>query len=90
MQEENRTVRNLESDAGAIAQQLCAIYGINSPDFFERSLFSSFINTLQSAGLVSVADDSVVKKSGFAEAAQLVSHTLAADVQHNVLQAIPE
>jgi|TARA_B100002003_G_scaffold244357_1_gene270302 glycerol-3-phosphate O-acyltransferase len=90
LQAENRTVRNLESDAAAIAQQLCAIYGINSPDFFERSLFSSFINTLKSTALVSIQDGSVIKRHGFSETAQLVSHTLAADVQHNVLQAIPE
>lgn len=87
--EENRSVRHLESDAAAIAQQLSAIYGINSPDFFERSLFSTFINTLKSEGLVSTEDNLVKKQVGFPDLAQLISHTLAADVQYNVLQAIP-
>ena len=89
LHEENRSVRNLETDAAALAQQLSAIYGINSPDFFERSLFSTFINTLKSAGLVSTEENLVKKQSGFPDLAKLIRHTLAADVQYNVLQAIP-
>ncbi len=89
MAEEKRSVRELESDAAAIAEQLSAIYGINSPDFFERSLFSRFIRTLHINDLVSTTNNVVTKREGLFELATLTSKTLDADVQYNVLQAMP-
>ncbi len=92
---ENRSIQTLESDAAAIAQQLSTIYGINSPDFFERSLFSTYIKSLKSSNLVSTADGSVSDGGGwggekaFREFAAVTASTLDADVQHNVLQAMP-
>jgi glycerol-3-phosphate O-acyltransferase len=86
---ENRSIQTLESDAAAIAQQLSTIYGINSPDFFERSLFSTYIKSLKSSNLVSIEDGSVTEGNGFLEFAAVTASTLDADVQHNVLQAMP-
>jgi glycerol-3-phosphate O-acyltransferase len=96
---EDRSIRDLESDAAAIAEQLSAIYGINSPDFFERSLFTRFIRTLELNGLVSTSQHSesdqfdrkqhVIKQEKLFELAALTSKTLDADVQYNVLQAMP-
>ena len=39
------------------AEYLAAIYGINSPDFFDASLFGSFIDTLSSEGLLKHGED---------------------------------
>jgi glycerol-3-phosphate O-acyltransferase len=89
MAEEERSVRALESDAAAIAEQLSAIYGINSPDFFERSLFTRFIRTLRNTDMISTHHDVVTKLDGLFELAALTSKTLDADVQYNVLQAMP-
>ena len=89
MNEEKLSVEELESDAAAIAEQLSAIYGINSPDFFERSLFSRFIGTLKTTNLVSTDDKVVTKQEGLDELTALTSKTLDADVQYNILQALP-
>ncbi|MBT6459901.1 MAG: glycerol-3-phosphate 1-O-acyltransferase PlsB, partial [Planctomycetaceae bacterium] len=89
MAEEERSVRDLESDAAAIAEQLSAIYGINSPDFFERSLFTRFISTLKNTDMISTHDNVVTKRDGLLELGTLTSKTLDADVQYNVLQAMP-
>ena len=87
--DETRSIRDLEADASAVAQQLSAIYGINSPDFFERSLFSNFINCLKSEGLISISDGMVKRSDRFDDLTSATARTLDADVQHNVLQAIP-
>ncbi|MFP6805793.1 MAG: glycerol-3-phosphate 1-O-acyltransferase PlsB [Pseudomonadales bacterium] len=87
--DETRSIRDLEADAAAVAQQLSAIYGINSPDFFERSLFSNFINCLKSEGLISISDGMVKRSDRFDDLTSATARTLDADVQHNVLQAIP-
>ena len=86
---EARSVRDLEADAAAVAQQLSAIYGINSPDFFEKSLFSNFISCLKSEGLISISNGLVLPSDNFDDLASTTARTLDADVQHNVLQAIP-
>jgi len=86
----NRSVRTLESDAAAIAQQLSTIYGINSPDFFERSLFSTYIKSLKACGLVSTENGSTKEGNCFLAFAAITASTLDADVQHNVLQAMPQ
>ncbi len=86
----SRSVKALESDAAAIAQQLSAIYGINSPDFFERSLFSTFINSLKAQGMVATNDGHVESGDHFSDLADATAMTLDADVQYNVLQAVPK
>ena len=47
----------LQGRATAVAEYLAAIYGINSPDFFDASLFGSFIDTLSSEGLLKHGED---------------------------------
>ena len=49
--------RALQGRAAAVAEYLAAIYGINSPDFFDASLFGSFIDTLSSEGLLKHGED---------------------------------
>ena len=87
--EEGCSIQTLESDAAAIAQQLSVIYGINSPDFFEKSLFSTYIQSLNAQGLLSTEDGMVEEGNGLKKLAAATASTLDAGVLHNVLQAIP-
>lgn len=50
-------MQDIQSRAAAIAEYLASIYGLNSPDFFDASLFASFINTLAAEGLMRIPDD---------------------------------
>jgi len=72
--------RELESASAAIAAQLSVLYGINSPDFFEKSLFSSFVGTLKNS------------PSSLQNAAELlepaIAITMNPDIRHNILQAV--
>ncbi len=88
MADEPRTIRELEVVAAAVAEQLSAIYGINSPEFFERSLFATFIGSLKSRQLISTEGSIVRREEGFLDLIELTSSTLDADVQYNILQAV--
>ena len=72
--------RELESASAAIAAQLSVLYGINSPDFFEKSLFSSFVGTLKNS------PSSLQKAAESLEPA--IAITMNPDIRHNILQAV--
>ena len=53
LQQSNRpSLKVLESASAGIAEQLSVIYGINSPEFFDKSLFSTFLKQLKSEQVV--------------------------------------
>ncbi len=83
-----RSVRQLESDASAIAQRLSTIYGINSPTFFDKSLFGNFINTLKSENMVQVSDNRVSIAQDFTRLSENAAATLDIGMRHHVLQAL--
>jgi glycerol-3-phosphate O-acyltransferase len=80
--------RDLEADASAIAQKLSAIYGINSPTFFERSLFANFINSLKANQMIDSDDDGLTINEGFSHISEVMARTLDPDIRYNVLQAL--
>jgi glycerol-3-phosphate O-acyltransferase len=70
-----------------MAQRMTMLYGINSPEFFDRSLFENFIDLLRARGVVWVDgsgllefDDTLVR---VAADAQLV---LSEQLRHSILQ----
>ncbi|MGI9323309.1 MAG: glycerol-3-phosphate 1-O-acyltransferase PlsB [Pseudomonadales bacterium] len=85
---ESFSLKQLEVAASGIAEQLSALYGINSPDFFERSLFASFLNTLRQEGLVSIEDGGLIIQDGFAKLEAATALTLPEDVRYNILQTL--
>jgi glycerol-3-phosphate O-acyltransferase len=77
---------NLESLCQKSAQRLAMIYGLHSPDFFDKALFRDFIRTLREhdvvrrneAGFLEFGDD--IKRIG--EDARLV---LGEEIRHSIL-----
>lgn len=84
-QDSTVTLRGLESAAAGIAAMLSSVYRINSPDFFQKSLFTTFIATLQQQGQVSA---SLERQEAFDQLEIAISRTLNPDVRYNILQAI--
>jgi glycerol-3-phosphate O-acyltransferase len=77
----------LEERCQLMAQRMTMLYGINSPEFFDRSLFENFIDLLRARGVVWVDgsgllefDDTLVR---VAADAQLV---LSEQLRHSILQ----
>lgn len=81
------SIETLESHSSGIAHEMSTLYGIRSPDFFEKSLFTTLINTLDETGIIT-ADRKITIQSGFQHLEKAVAAGLDADVQYNVLQAI--
>ncbi len=85
---QDQSLEALESDASFIAEKLSIIFGINSPTFFERSLFSNFIKTLNANGMIHLNEAGFRVTEGFSYLAENTADTLDADIRYHVLQAL--
>ena len=86
LQQSNRpSLKALETASAGIAEQLSVIYGINSPDFFDKSLFSTFLGELKSQKVV---DAELAVSENFSELESVTARSLDADVRYNILQAV--
>jgi glycerol-3-phosphate O-acyltransferase len=81
------TQKALEERCHLMAQRMTMLYGFNSPEFFDRTLFESFIDGLRERGVVRAAaggllefDDVLVR---VAADAQVV---LSEQIRHSILQ----
>ncbi|MEX2489228.1 MAG: glycerol-3-phosphate 1-O-acyltransferase PlsB [Pseudomonadales bacterium] len=83
-------IDDLEFDSSAIAEKMSTIYGINSPEFFERSLFSSLITALQERNIITVSSKQISINDGFSQLIDTTALTLDPDIRYNVLQAIQQ
>ena len=81
------TQKLLEERCQLMAQRMTMLYGFNSPEFFDPSLFENFIDLLRARGVVRVADtgrllfDEVLIR--VAVDAELV---LSEQIRHSILQ----
>lgn len=78
------TIREVEADASAIGQQLSAIYGINSPEFFDPTVFSAFIGALKTENAIATPGNKVVTRVQFDAVMHAVESSLDPDVHYNV------
>lgn len=86
LQQSNRpSLKVLESASAGIAEQLSVIYGINSPEFFDKSLFSTFLGVLKSENIV---DAELAVSENFTPLESVTARSLDADVRYNILQAV--
>jgi glycerol-3-phosphate O-acyltransferase len=81
------TQKQLEERCQLMAQRMTMLYGFNSPEFFDPSLFENFIDLLRARGVVRTDDsgrllfDEVLIR--VAADAQLV---LSEQIRHSILQ----
>ena len=81
------TQATLEERCQLAAQRIALLYGLNSPEFFDRSLFANFIDLLRRRGVIrgngsgSLEFDTVLLR--VAEDAQFV---LSEQIRHSILQ----
>lgn len=74
-----------ESSCQIIAEQLSVIYGHNAPEFFDKSLFSTFISTMITENLLS---PDLEKQPSLPELKNTIRNCLSPDKQHNISQAV--
>jgi glycerol-3-phosphate O-acyltransferase len=86
LKQSNRpSLKALESASAGIAEQLSVIYGINSPEFFDKSIFSTFLGELKSEQIV---DAGLAISENFSSLESVTARSLDADVRYNILQAV--
>ena len=77
----------LEERCHLMAQRMSLVYGFNSPEFFDRSLFENFIDLLRKRGVVRT---SAAGKLEFAEVLMRVAEdaqlVLNEEIRHSILQ----
>ena len=77
----------LEQRCHLMAQRMSLLYGLNSPEFFDRSLFRNFIELLCRREVITASDDGTLSFGepllGVAADAQLV---LSEQIRHDILQ----
>ena len=81
------TVSDLESEAAAVARRLSAIYGLNSPSFFDQSLFTAYLGSLRHADIVHVSAGRVSRDESHARLARMIAEMIDADVRYQVANA---
>jgi glycerol-3-phosphate O-acyltransferase len=77
----------LEERCHLMAQRMSVLYGLNSPEFFDKSLFRNFIDLLRRRDAIQISDDGKLLFGepllGVAADAQLV---LSEQIRHSILQ----
>ena len=81
------TQEALEQRCHLMAQRMSVLYGLNSPEFFDKSLFRAFIDLLRRRNVIQVSADDRLSFGepllGVAADAQLV---LSEQIRHSILQ----
>jgi len=82
------TKDRLESTCRNIAQNISALYGINAPEFFENSLFSTFLSSLVGQQKLEIKADTLAVSEDFNQISEAIEPILESDFRYGVLQAI--
>ncbi len=69
----------VQSQSQAVAQRLSRLHGINAPEFFDKGVFSTLVETLQSEGYLLETNDCVPDK--ISNLADLLTGLLSSDVR---------
>ncbi|WP_341502709.1 glycerol-3-phosphate 1-O-acyltransferase PlsB [Gallaecimonas sp. GXIMD4217] len=75
----------LESRSQALAERLSSLHGISAPEFFDKKIFASLINTLRQGDLVDIgADGELLGTDSTRELDELVLPLLAPDLADTI------
>jgi glycerol-3-phosphate O-acyltransferase len=81
------TQKALEERCQLMAQRMTLLYGFNSPEFFDRALFGSFINLLRERAVLSVnAAGHLVFDTVLVHVAEDAETVLSEQIRHSILQ----
>ena len=81
------TQKALEERCQLMAQRMTLLYGFNSPEFFDRALFGSFINLLRTRAVLRIDEASrLVFDEVLIEVARDAEIVLSEQIRHSILQ----
>ncbi len=81
------TQKALEERCQLMAQRMTLLYGFNSPEFFDRALFGSFINLLRTRTVLRIdAASRLLFDEVLIEVARDAEIVLSEQIRHSILQ----
>ena len=81
------TQKALEERCQLMAQRMTLLYGFNSPEFFDRALFGSFINLLRTRAVLRIDEASrLVFDEVLIDVARDAEIVLSEQIRHSILQ----
>jgi len=79
----------LEERCQLTAQRMTQLYGLNSPEFFDRTLFGNFIGLLRERGVVRSAEGGKLEfDEVLIRVAQDAQFVLSEQLRHSILQVM--
>jgi glycerol-3-phosphate O-acyltransferase len=77
----------LEERCQLTAQRMGLLYGLDSPEFFDRSMFGNFIGLLRARGVVRAREDGNLEFDDvLLRVAQDAQFVLSEQLRHSILQ----
>ena len=81
------TLGTLEERCVLVAQRMAVLYGLNSPEFFDKSLFRNFLELLRKRNVVQIgADDTLTYGEGLLGVVSDAQLVLSEQIRHSILQ----
>lgn len=77
---------NLEKESQSVAQRLSVLHGINAPEFFDKAVFSAFINSLKDNTYFD--ENGEVNIAKLAELDQILHRMISAEVHLTIQSAV--
>lgn len=86
LEQPNIARAELEQESRSVAQRLSVLHGINAPEFFDKSLFSTLTKTLKQQGVFDDEGETVIHK--VQEIADLLRGLISREVQQTIQEAM--
>jgi glycerol-3-phosphate O-acyltransferase len=81
------TQEALEQRCHLMAQRMSVLYGLNSPEFFDKSLFRNFIDLLRRRAVIQTAEDGrIIYGDALLAVAADAQMVLSEQIRHSILQ----
>jgi glycerol-3-phosphate O-acyltransferase len=77
----------LEERCQLLGQRMTMLYGFNSPEFFDRTMFENFIDLLRARGVIRIGEGGKLSFDAvLAQVAQDAQLVLQEQIRHSILQ----
>ncbi|TDT38522.1 glycerol-3-phosphate acyltransferase [Halospina denitrificans] len=81
------TAEELEEQSTLLAERVSVLFGLNAPEFFDKTLFRNFIANLQANGILKTDDEGRLSyRSGLEEVAEEARLVLSSELRQSILQ----
>ncbi|MGQ0286532.1 glycerol-3-phosphate 1-O-acyltransferase PlsB [Pasteurellaceae bacterium 22721_9_1] len=77
---------NLEKESQSIAQRLSVLHGINAPEFFDKAIFTGFVNSLKDNGYF--AEDGNADINKLRELSDLFARLISTEINMTIQSAV--